>query len=115
MNVFYLKYRDTLPVLEVELLNPDGSVHDLTGATAYNLHIRLRDGSTITRTMTKVGLDAEGHLRYAWLAADWTDPTTLAAGQHRMEYEVLGPGAARMTWPNDGYDELRVVDDLGQG
>jgi len=115
MGTFVLKYRDTMPILEVVLLNPDKTVHDLTGATSYKLHVRLRDGGTITRTMTLQGLATAGTLRYQWLAADWTDITTpLVVGQHRMEYEVLGPGAARLTWPNDGYDELRVVDDLGQ-
>jgi hypothetical protein len=116
MQTFYLKYRDVMPILEVTLLNPDKTVHDLTGSTSYKLHIWLRDGGKLTRTMTLYGLATAGTLRYQWLATDWTDAVApLVVGQNRMEYEVLGPGAARLTWPNDGYDELRIVSDVGQG
>ena len=34
--------------------------------------------------------------------------------EHRMEYEVIG-GSSRMTFPNDGYDVLRILADIGQG
>jgi hypothetical protein len=116
METFDLKYRDTLPILEVTLLNPDGTVHDLTGATAYWLHIRLASGSLISRAMTLHGPADEGTLRYQWLATDWTDAVTpLVVGQHTMEYEMLGPAGARLTWPNNGYDELRILKDIGQG
>ena len=92
--------------------------------------------------MTKVGADIEGHLRYAWLTTDWDAPSAPdAQGQYtvgglpvpealhriraRMEYEVLGPGSARLTFPDgpsydtDRNDEvyhwLEIWADLGQG
>lgn len=143
MEVFYLKYRDTLPLFDVVLHDPApagsapgtiGPVHDLTGSTAWKLHIYLSDGTKLARDLGKVGADADGTLRYSWLAADWdianvagfliVGPTLpLSSGQreHRMEYEVLGPGAARLTFPNGGesvaevYDVLRIWNDIGQG
>jgi hypothetical protein len=128
MNVFYLKYRDTFPVLEVVLLNPDGSIHDLTGSTAWKLHVLLSDGGVVTRDMTVFGFPAAGTVRYQWLSTDWASipigPTLpLRSGQreHRMEYEILGPGSSRLTFPNGGesaeesYDILRVWSDIGQG
>ncbi len=140
MGVFNIKHRDTLPVLEVELLEPDPALpgefraHDLTGSTAWYLHILQDDGTVLRRPMTVQGAATLGILRYAWVAGDWSagssgagteaDPYTaggLIEGQHRMEYEVLGPASARMTFPNGGrpasnaYDRLSVVADLGQG
>lgn len=130
MGVFYLKYRDTRPVLQVVLHDPAplgsalGPVHDLTGSTGWKLHILLSNGSILTRTMVKVGVDIDGTLSYTWLTTDWdpgalilgpTTPLPRGAVEHRMEYEVLGPSTARMTFPNDGYDTLRIVADIGQG
>jgi len=125
MAVFYLKFRDTLPVLDVILKNPNGTVHNLTGATGFKLHVRLNNGTIFTRTMTKIGTDAEGHLQYAWAAADWDTPTGLIVSpivpllptevEHTMEYEVTGSGGARLTFPNDSYDTLRILADIGQG
>lgn len=130
MSVFALKYRDTRPPLEVVLKNPDRTAFDLTGSTAWKLHIWLADGSKLVRDMTKVGADTAGILRYAWISTDWDPvsaggtvgglvarPLPLAPGEreHRMEYEVLGPATARLTFPNDGYDTLRILEDIGQG
>lgn len=136
-EVFVLKHRDTLPALEVSLLEPDPAnpgafrAHDLTGSSAWKLHIRLNDDpdTVVTRDMTVVGNAEDGVLRYAWAADDWdeanpdgyliagpTPPLAPGEREHRMEYEVIGNmGAARLTFPNDGYDVLRVVSDIGQG
>lgn len=136
-GIFYLKFRDTRPILEVSLLNPDLSAFDLTGATGWKLHIRLSDGTTkLVRNLTVQGAATLGILRYTWIATDWNVASTpdadssytigglvlsptlpLTAGQleHRMEYEIIGPASARQTFPNDGYDILRIVSDIGQG
>lgn len=114
MSTFYLKGRDTRPTMEVHLLDPDGSPHDLTGSTAWKLHVKV-GGASLTRDMTPDVDLTLGVLRYTWLASDWTTGTpVLAPGVYRMEYEVTGPGAARLTWPNDGYDQLHVTADIGQ-
>ena len=124
MGVFYLKYRDVNPVLEVVLKDPDNSVHDLTGATDWKLHIWLSDGTKLTRTMTVFGAASNGTLRYTWVATDWDTGNLVASpslplnpgvNEHRMEYEVIGPAPARMTFPNSTYDILRIVTDIGQG
>lgn len=131
-SVFYLKYRDTRPVLEVALKNPDGTAMDLTGSTSWKLHIKLNDGSTLMRNMVKEGADALGVLRYTWIATDWdavsaggtvgglvVGPTKRVNGagvnvEAHMEYEVIA-GTSRLTFPNNDYDILRIIDDIGQG
>ena len=122
-KVHYLKYRDTGPILEVSLKNPDETPFDLSGATAQKLHILLNDNATVlTRNMTVHGPPTDGVLRYTWIVTDW-DAGQLIAGptpplkptdrEHRMEYEVQF-GATRLTFPNDGYHTLRVIADIGQ-
>lgn len=122
MGTFYLKYRDTEPLLEVALKNPDGTAFDLTSSTAWELHIWLSDGTKLTRTMTVYGAATNGILRYQWLTTDWdtgnlvaspTLPLSPSDVDHRMEYEVL-TASGRITFPNDGYDVLRVTTDIGQ-
>lgn len=122
-GVFYLKYRDTLPILEVALKNPDLTAYNLTGSTAWKLHIKLNTGTILSRSMTIFGAATNGTLRYSWVSTDW-DPANLILGptpplkpsqsEHRMEYEVLASGGLRVTFPNDGYDTLRIISDIGQ-
>ena len=131
MDVFELKLRDTFPVLEVQLLKPDRSIYDLTGSTAWHLHIRLSNGTRLTRPMFVQGDPTLGLLRYAWQVTDWDAASgttvdgaypvgglvvspgeigpegfvpTRGALPHMMEYEVIGPGPdGRITFPNGGF------------
>ena len=110
---FDLKYRDTRPILEVALKNPDGSAFDLTGATVWKLHIWLSNGDKLSRDMVVTGAATLGILRYTWLSSDW-NAGGLIVGEHKMEYEIIA-ATARQTFPNDGYDLLRIISDVGQG
>jgi hypothetical protein len=116
MAVFSMKAHDTRPILEIALKNPDGTAHDLTGSTAWKLHIRTST-AVVTRDLVKQGLDTAGVLRYTWISTDW-DPGNLPTPANPydkleldMEYEVIG-GTSRMTFPNDSYDKLQIIGDL---
>lgn len=139
MAVFHLKKRDTRPSIQVTLKNPDDSLFDHTGSSVLKLHIWLADGSKLVRTMFRVGTPPGAPpdnrpLQYDWISTDWDAPSTpdgngsyqigglvsgptlpLAPGlrEHLMEYEVSG-GATRMSFPNHGYDTLRILLDIGQ-
>jgi hypothetical protein len=132
-SIYTLKYRDTGPSLEIILRDPAapgsppgtvGPVHPLPGGATYKLHIKLNNGTTLTRDLERVTPDTDGHVRYQPVAADWTDPTPLIIGpvpplkpsdvEHLLEVEELN-GTSRLTFPNGGYDILRVFPDLGQG
>ena len=113
MAVFHLKYRDTFPVLEAELLNPDDTAHDLTAATSVTLHVKLSaTGEVFSRDMEIYDIEG-GIVRYAWDETDWTSGPALVVGRHLMEYEVLGPNG-RLSFPNGGNDILDIKEDLGQ-
>lgn len=116
MSTFSIKEGDTLPVLEVALLDPDGSAHDLTGVTSVKLIVRSSPTTTFEKTMTVHDAEA-GLVRYAWQPTDWTDSSILnvEAGLSReleMEYEVVS-GSNKMTFPTNGYDTLHIRGDLG--
>lgn len=111
MAEFEIKSGDTLPVLQPTLINPDGTVHDLTPAVSVVLVLRWRDRTTVlTRNMTIVQPPTAGKVQYAWLAADWNE---IPSGLWLMEYVVTGPSLAQLTFPNDiDYDTLRVAPSL---
>jgi hypothetical protein len=76
--------------------------------------------------MVVEGAPTLGIVRYAFVPDDFTVEPFLIPGIHRMEYEVLGSGDERQTYPNNDpdrepgdlqwhpYDRLIVPDDLGQ-
>lgn len=128
MAIHTLKFRDSRPVLEVFLKNPDATAYDLTGATIWKLHVLKNDKTIFTRDMVVTGSAALGCLRYTWVAADWVEgtaggfliagptlPLAVGAAEHQMEYEIIGPSTVRATFPNDGFDTLRVTPDIAQG
>lgn len=136
-QVGYLKFQDTKALGPITLKNPDKTVRDLTG-TGVTLFIKLSTGAYLSRPMTIVnppGID--GKVTYVPVSTDWDigsggtgtkdDPYTIGGlilspvppltstdVQHQMEYEVL-VGSSRVTYPDNGYDVLRIYDDLGQG
>lgn len=124
MGIFYLKENDTRPALEVTLKNPDATVYDLTNATTVYLNITLSDGTELQKEMTVDADPTTGVVTYTWLAADWgagglvatpSLPLAQRVNEHTMEYEVVGPGTIRLTFPNDENDTLRITSELGQG
>lgn len=119
-RIFNLKRGDTFPVIEVELLNPDETVHDLTGSTAWVLRVALSDGTFFHRAMSIYGDPEDGLLRYAWQATDWDELIVspdwelgFEGKHHRMDYQVLGSGAAA-TFPNRGFHVLQISPDIGE-
>jgi hypothetical protein len=115
----YLKRRDTRPGIVATLYETDGTTaYDLTDADEVWMHVRLHTGQTLSREMTIDADPATGKASYLWEATDWTDDPALCQGDHLLEYEVVGPGEARATWPNRPEIEyqhvLRIAAELGQ-
>jgi hypothetical protein len=119
-KVFTLREGDILPILEATLLNPDGSVHDYTGASTFQLRVKLWPlGTIFVRNMVAEGLPTGGKVRYSWLAADWNQPGGLVVGPIKHPEQALKPGEwehamyfrvdGKLTFPNGGFDILRIL------
>lgn len=112
MAEFEMKRNDVFATLNVALKNPDGSPHNLAGASAVTLHIEVADG-VFTRPMS-VDDSTNGLVSYQWVTADWSAgtpklPTT--RGAWRMEYEVTTPSGPH-TFPTKGHDVFKLSEDL---
>lgn len=114
----YLKFRDTRPRILATLKDTDDTVYDLTGALEAWLHVHLGDGDVFSREMDIDADPTTGKVSYVWEATDWTSDPALQVGEHRIEYEVLGPGDVRATFPNRDLPEFRHIlvigEDIGQ-
>lgn len=97
-----LKRGSTRPVLRYPLPGVD-----LTGATATFL-MSARPG--FPATVNAPAVIANGALEYHWQHGD-----TSAAVMHYGEFEVVFPGGATETFPNDDYIRIEVKQDIGDG
>lgn len=106
MNRFYIKQGDTKPDLVVELRRKDGTQPDLATATV-NFRMRPRRGGiTISKVAQK---DADlGRARVQWVAGDTDIP-----GSHLAEFEVVQAGGATETFPNNGYLDVQIEEEIG--
>lgn len=97
-----LKRGSTRPVLRYPLPGVD-----LTGANATFL-MSPRPGQPAT--VNAPAVIANGALEYHWQHGD-----TSAAVMHYGEFEVVFPGGAIETFPNDDYIRIEVKQDIGDG
>lgn len=105
---FYIKQGDTSPAIRYELL--PRSV-DLTGAGSVVFNMRDKGtqtvkvsrgvGSVVTATGTPT-------VQYAWDAAD-----TDTVGDFEGEFEVEFADGSIGTFPNKGYIDIEIGDDIG--
>lgn len=105
------KLDDTGPPILFTLVNPDGTRFDPTG---YSLQLNFQLKGDTPAKPAEVGagsfsiVDAdEGEVSYSLDAAD-----TDTAGTYRLEIEALN-GSDRRTFPQKGYVELLIDQDLG--
>lgn len=100
---FTVKQNDTSPDIQCTL---DG-IDSLSGCTV-TFHAR-RDGTDtaqVDAAATVVDEDTPT-VKYVWQSGD-----TATVGWYRIEWEVTLPSGAIVTFPNNGYDWLQIVDDL---
>lgn len=106
MGKFYIKRNDTASSFQVTLRDATGSAADLTGCTVKFI---MSKTTTAKVNATAVVVDATaGTVRYDWQTGD-----TNAAGTYRAEWEVTTGDGHKQTYPNPGYDEVVITQDLG--
>jgi len=99
-----IKQNDLRPIIQFTL-SENGAVKNLTGATSATL--KMRTGVT---TVTRLGVitSAVGGI----VQITFTGTDTSVVGTYQAEIEVIWPTAQPQTFPNDGYFELIIVDDV---
>lgn len=110
-----IKRNDTQPSIRIQLINPDGTFFDPTGATLsfffQEVSLDPVTGAKVTGAGTFTIVSATlGQVDYAWDASD-----TANIGNFRAEVEVLPSGGGRTTFPGGSYILFSVVQDLGDG
>ena len=103
---FILKQNDTLPVLEAQLLNADGTPINLD-LCGVHFHMKALDGRKLINRPAEI-VDAEnGKVKVTWQEGD-----TDTAGICKCEFEIVFPDSTILTIPNDGYFLVKVVNEI---
>lgn len=104
---FSIKQNDTSPSLTATLLNEDGLPVDLSATTSVRLHVRNSTGTVVVDDDVLITDAAGGAVLYDWQPAD-----TATAGIFQAEVEVTFLTGKVETFPNDGYVEIVITDDI---
>jgi hypothetical protein len=102
---FHLKKGDRLPKIKGTIVDGEGLVVDLTGATV-RFHMRAQLGAAALKVdapATVVSAVA-GTVEYAWASADTDTP-----GDFNAEW-VVSFGSSDRTHPNDGHIHVHIQD-----
>lgn len=107
MADFTIKQNDTWPPLPAQLRDAVGPV-DLTTAVSVTLHLKSKGTGAITGGGACVIADAAaGRVTYTFTTADTGQATTFDA-----EFEVNWGSSKISTFPNEGYFEVAVTQEL---
>ena len=104
---FYIKQNDTRPAITATLIDGDGSLAALTGATVVFKMRKVGETSvTVNSSATVTSVD-NAEVTYTWSASD-----TSTVGSYEGEFEVTYSSGGVQTFPNSGYIEIEIVDDI---
>lgn len=108
MKEFKIKQGDTRPSLEVQLLDENRQPRDLQTATGVSFHMKDVDTQDIVVEDTATIIDEDdGKVVYEWSEGD-----TDISGLHEAEFEVEYSGSSNETFPNSGYIEVYITEEL---
>ena len=105
MSTLHLKQGDTALPYKVQLTYTDGSIVDLTLATAITFTMAIQSRTTVATTgaMTIVGAATLGTVQYVFQPADVAN-----AGTFDAEVVVTFVGGTKLHCPSDGYDTITI-------
>jgi hypothetical protein len=108
---FTIKKGDTLPTINATLTTgPSAQSQSAVNLTSASVVLVLKatgGGSALRKTASIVSAVA-GTVKYDWVGGD-----TATAGTYNAEWEVTFSGGGIQTFPNDGYFQITIADDLG--
>ena len=107
MDPFEIKRNDLRPVLIANLVDAEGAIVALTGAS-LRFHMK-KAGATTTKVdaAATITTAASGLVRYTWLSGD-----TDTHGDYEGEFEVTYSGGDMQTFPVNGYIPISILADL---
>jgi hypothetical protein len=104
---FKLKKNDTSPILQTTITDAANNAVDLTGSSV-RFHMKRYGASTAKVDAAATIYDEEnGIVRYAWQSSD-----TDTGGSFIGEFEVTYSDGTIETFPNSGYIQIDVLDDI---
>jgi hypothetical protein len=110
---FPIKQGDRRPLFVVALKDNFGEVGeaavDLTTAGSALFNMRAASGGAVkvNRGSAAITTPASGIVTYSWGTADVDE-----AGTYEAEMEILWNDGKAETFPNDGYWEVEITDDI---
>lgn len=102
--MFTIKQNDTLPTMEVQLIDVEGNPLNLD-LCGVHFHM-LGGGKEINRPATIVD-GGQGKVQ-----VEWQEGETDTVGTFKCEFEINMPDGSIITVPNDGYFLLQIVPEL---
>jgi hypothetical protein len=109
---FLIKRGDTGPAIEFTLRDQNGNRVDISGYQDINFYMRdVEEGLLAVENNVSGGVgvaDAErGNVYYEWESGD-----TDEIGNYHAELEVIYNDGTRETFPNKGFIDIEVTEDL---
>lgn len=105
---FVIKQNDRRKYLQATALDGDGNIIDLTGMTVvFNMWSKSDHVVKVSRGAATVTSAENGELEY-----HWADGDTDTVGDFEGEFETLDGSNLPLTLPDDGYIQIKIVDDI---
>lgn len=104
--MFVIKQNDTLPHLEVQLLDVDDNPINLD-LCGVHFHMNERNGGNVIDTPAIILNEIDGQVKYEWQLGD-----TDKVGIYECEFEINMPDGNIVTVPTDGYFLVGIVKEL---
>ena len=104
-----IRQGDTTPLLQQTILDASGNAMNLTGATVTFTLRALTSNQPVVNATAQILNAATGLVQYAWTASDTATP-----GLYMGEFHVTLSGGGTYTYPNDGYLDIWIEENLTQ-
>ena len=105
---FFIKRNDDQPTLDVALRDDKNRPVDVTGASVvFHMRNTADDTTKISGASVTVLAASKGEGRYSW-----TTTNTNTAGNFEAEFQVTFSDGGVQTFPNDGYIDVIITEDV---
>ena len=105
---FFIKQNDDRPTLDVALQDDRGRPVNVASATiVFHMRNTADDSVKITSAAVTILSATRGEVRHTF-----TTTNTDTAGNFEAEFQVTFSGGTVQTFPNDGYIDIIITDDV---